>query len=135
MANNTQTIESTIIDFPRDKWKNGGSNGGDGGNDMDDLKKRVERTEENIAQIKIDLATLTARSENFASKSTLDALVTRSEAFATKSDVESVRTEIYKAKAELSKEISSISRSIWIPLTVGLVGGLLLWAAKIFLLK
>ena len=62
MANNTQTIESTIIDFPRDKWKNGGSNGGDGGNDMDDLKKRVERTEENIAQIKIDLATLTARS-------------------------------------------------------------------------
>lgn len=126
---------SNLIDFPRERWKKSGSDGNDGGSGMDDLKKRVEKTEDNIAQMQIDLATLTTRSENFASKATLDALVVRSEAFATKSDVDNVRSEIYKAKAELSREISSISRSIWIPLTVGLVGGLLLWAAKLFLLK
>ncbi|HFN6480317.1 TPA: hypothetical protein ACHFX9_003908 [Citrobacter farmeri] len=140
MANNAESSNvSNLRDFPRDKWKKGGSDGNDGGDGMDDLKKRVERTEENIAQIMIDLATLTTRSENFASKSTLDALASRSETFATKSDVESVRTEVYKAKAELSaeftKEIRSISRSIWIPLTVGLAGGLLLWAVKMFLTR
>ncbi len=140
MVNNAESNSvSNLIDFPREKWKKSGSDGNDGGSGMDDLKKRVERTEENIAQMKIDLATLTTRSENFASKATLDALVVRSESFATKSDVESVRSEIYKAKSELSsefsKEIRSISRSIWIPLTVGIAGGLLLWAIKIFLLR
>lgn len=137
MGNNVEYSNvASLKDFPREKWKKGGSDGnGGGGNSMDDLKKRVERTEENIAQIKIDLATLTTRSENFATKATLDSLVVRSETFATKADFESLRTEIYKAKAELANNINSISRSIWIPLTVGLVGGLLLWAAKIFLLK
>lgn len=140
MVNNAESgYVSNLVDFPREKWKKGGSDGNDGGNGMDDLKRRVERTEENIAQIKIDLATLTARSEHFATKSSLDSLVSRSETFSTKSDVESVRTEIYRAKAELSaeftREIRSVSRSIWIPLTVGLVGGLLLWAVKMFLTR
>ncbi len=131
MVNNAESDHvSNLIDFPREHWKKGGNGGNDGGNGMDDLRKRVEWTEENIAQIKIDLSTLAIRSENYASKSALDVLVTRSETFATKSDVETVRSEIYKAKAELSKEISSISRSIWIPLAIGL----LLWAVKIIFL-
>lgn len=140
MINNAGSNNVTnLIDFPREKWKKGGSDGNDGGDGVDDLRKRVERTEDNIAHIKVDLATLTARSENFASKTTLDSLVIRSETFSTKSEIESIRAEIYKAKGELStefsKEIRSISRSIWIPLTVGLASGLLLWAVKMFLTR
>lgn len=38
------------------------------GGDMDNLEQRVERLEKDTQQIKLDLAVLTSRSENFATK-------------------------------------------------------------------
>ncbi|RRZ93023.1 hypothetical protein EGK14_09280 [Erwinia sp. 198] len=51
---------------------------------MDILEQRVERLEEDTRQIKIDLAVLTARSENFATK-----------------------TDVAELRAELIKEIAA----------------------------
>lgn len=79
----------------------GGGNGGDDG--MDDLRRRVERTEENIAQIKIDLAKLTTRSEEFATKS--DLLSLRAEM---KDGISSLGAEISSGKVELKSETSSV---------------------------
>lgn len=90
--------------------------GDDGGSGMDDLRKRIERTEQNIEQIKIDLATLTTRSESFASKSALDTLITRSENFATKADFQTVRTEIQAVRTEIQTAISGQTK--WIAATI-----------------
>lgn len=85
--------------------------GGNGGNGMDDLKKRVERTEDNIAQMQIDLAKLTTRSEEFATKSDLLSFVTE-----LKSEISGVRSELKdetsSVKSELKGEISSFSSEL-----------------------
>lgn len=83
------------------------SGGNDGGNGVDDLRKRVERTEENITQIKIDLAKLTARSEEFATKS--DLLSLRAEM---KDEISSLRAEISSGKIELKSETSSVKSEL-----------------------
>jgi len=54
------------------------------GENMDILEQRVERLEEDTRQIKLDLAVLTARSENFATK-----------------------TDVAELRAELIKEIAA----------------------------
>ncbi|NDJ58085.1 DUF1640 domain-containing protein [Enterobacteriaceae bacterium 4M9] len=94
----------------------GGGNGG--GNDVDDLRKRVERTEDNIAQIKVDLATLTTRSEEFATKSDLQGLKSElqnsiaSQGSALKNDTTKVRTELKDEMATLRTELKGEMASL-----------------------
>lgn len=66
--------------------------GGGGGGSMDNLEKRVERLEENVADIKLNLATLTTRSENFA----------------TKADVIGIRVEMAELSGNLKQEIAEV---------------------------
>ena len=56
-----------------------------GGNKMERLTKRVDRLEQDTHQIKTDLAVLTERSQNFA----------------TKADVEGLRTDQFKLRCEM----------------------------------
>lgn len=105
--------------------------GDDGGSGVDDLRKRVERTEDNITQIKIDLATLTERSENFASQAALDALIIRSETFATKEDLGNLRAEIHKQMGSIHKEISNQTK--WIAATMIGIASATLAVAKYLL--
>lgn len=108
MVNNAESgYVSNLVDFPREKWKKGGSDGNDGGNGMDDLKRRVERTEENIAQIKIDLATLTARSEHFATKSDTDAL-----RITTQSEIHEVAVDLARLKSDLTIAINHVGSQL-----------------------
>lgn len=135
MANNAESSNIlNLKDFPRDKWKKGGSDGNDGGNGMDDLKRRVERTEENITQIKIDLAKLTARAEEFSTKSDVLALKTE-----LKTEIASLRneqkTETASLKSELQKELISVHKEIanqtkWIAATMIGTTGIALAIAK-----
>ncbi|MFJ5443575.1 hypothetical protein [Pectobacterium sp. CHL-2024] len=127
-------MQSELIDFPLNKRKVvDDPTGGDGGNRMLErvakLESDVEYIKRDVAEIKSDLKS--AKTDISAIKQDLAVLKERSENFATKSDVESLRTEIYKTKAELLSSISAISRSIWIPLAIGLA----LWAIKIFFIK
>lgn len=55
---------------------------------MEKLTQRVERLEEDTHQIKLDLAVLTARSENFATKADLAELKTE-----LKDDIAGLRTD------------------------------------------
>lgn len=135
MTNNAESSNvSNLIDFPRDKWKKGGSDGNDGGNGMDDLKKRVERTEDNIAQIKIDLSKLTTRAEEFSTKSDVLALKTD-----LKTEIASLRneqkTETASLKSELQKELISVHKEItiqtkWISATMIAIAGTALAISK-----
>lgn len=81
--------------------------GGGHGGDMDNLTKRVEQLEKDTHKIQLDLAVLTTRSEEFATKSGLAELVARSEDFATKADIESVRTDHMTLRAEVVKELAA----------------------------
>lgn len=65
-----------------------------GGNDMERLTKRVERLEQDTGQIKTDLAVLTERSKNFA----------------TKTDVDALRTDQFKLRCEMLAGFARIEK-------------------------
>lgn len=73
-----------------------------GKNEMEKLTQRVERLEEDTHQIKLDLAVLTARSENFATKADLAELKTE-----LKDDIAGLRTDQYEMRVELLREIAA----------------------------
>lgn len=83
--------------------------------DLKEVQDSLQQTNESFLKLEKNFIVLKERSENFA----------------TKSDLEILRTEIHKTKAELLSSISGITRSIWIPLAIGLA----LWAIKIFFIK
>lgn len=99
---------------PKEQTKRGGNGGNDDGGDMDNLTKRVEQVEKDTHKIQLDLAVLTTRSEEFATKSGLAELLARSDEFATKGD--------------LHKEISGQTK--WIAATIIGVAALCMTAAK-----
>lgn len=104
---------------------------------LDKLEKRVDTIEKDTHQIKLDLAVLTTRSENFA----------------TKADIESIRTEHMTLRAEVVKELTasekrtdvkfdavnkrldSISDRLLWTLMVPAIVALLLWFVKEAVLK
>ncbi len=67
-----------------------------GVNEMEALTKRVEQLEKTTHQIQQDVAVLTARSENFA----------------TKADIECLRTEQGQMRIELLGEMSQLERRL-----------------------
>lgn len=126
------TSEAPTKETPTDF---GGGNGG--GGMLDKLEKRVDTIEKDTHQIKLDLAVLTTRSENFA----------------TKADIESIRTEHMTLRAEVVKELTasekrtdvkfdavnkrldSISDRLLWTLMVPAIVALLLWFVKEAVLK
>lgn len=101
----------------RRRGSNSGQGGGDGGDMYKDLEKRVEKLESHISEIKVDLAKLVVRSENFASKADL---IEQNSSY--KSDVQTLRTEMHQSLTALHKEISSQTK--WIAGTlVAVVAG------------
>lgn len=68
----------------------GGNGGGDGS--MDNLEKRVGKLEEDVADIKLNIAILT----------------TRSESFATKADVAGMQTVMAETQGNLRREMSDL---------------------------
>lgn len=108
--------------------------GGGGGDMLDKLEKRVEKLENNVSDIKTDLATLTTRSENFATVSNQEKLFERSEGFASKIDLAKLleRSESFATKSDLHKEINSQTK--WIAGTIIAVAAICMAAAR-FLFK
>ncbi|WP_158784571.1 hypothetical protein [Pantoea sp. BAV 3049] len=135
--------ENIVPLFKHSGKDNGTGGGGDG---MDGIIKKVEQLEKDTHQIKVDMATLTERSQNFASKSALEALIERSAHFATKADLEILRTENALTRADLVKEISASesrlntkidsinNRIIW-TLLVPALTAIILWFLKVAVLK
>lgn len=124
--------ESDDTKYHEEPSHGGGNDGGDG---MDDLRKRIERTEDNIVQIKIDLAKLTMRSEEFATKSDMlavknDLLSLRTELKGETSSIKTeLKTETSTLRIEMQKELISIHKEItnqtrWIAGTMLAVAGL-----------
>lgn len=93
-----------------------GGGSGSGGGMSDNLEKRVERLETDLSAVRVDLAILKERSENFATKAELATLIERSENFATKADLE-------KAIGSVGNKITW---SIFVPLLIAVLG----WLAK-----
>ncbi|MDW8845562.1 hypothetical protein SD961_06560 [Erwinia sp. MMLR14_017] len=95
---------------------NSDKKGGDGGGTMNDLIKRVEKLEADTHQIKLDLAILTTRSENFVTKADLT-------------------HQLSLTESRISGKIDSINnRIIWTHLVPALVG-IILWFVKVAILK
>lgn len=132
-----------IVPLFKQTVKNGGAGGGDG---MDGITKKVEQLEKDTHQIRVDLAALTERSQNFAGKSALDALTERSQHFATKADLEKLRCESNLIRADVVKEISASesrlnskidtinNRIIW-TLLIPALTAIILWFVKVAILK
>lgn len=91
----------------RRRGSNNGQDGGDGGDMYKDLEKRVEKLENHISEMKVDLAKLVVRSENFASKADL---IEQNSSY--KSEAQVLRTEMHQSLAGLHKEISNQTK--WI---------------------
>ncbi|QQU57932.1 hypothetical protein [Serratia liquefaciens] len=115
--------------------------GGGHGGDMDNLTKRVEQLEKDTHKIQLDLAVLTTRSEEFATKSGLAELAARFEDVAPKSALGnfecatksalaelSTRCNEFATKGDLHKEISGQTK--WIAATIIGVAALCMTAAK-----
>lgn len=97
--------KDNILPFESGTRRAGKSDDGGNGGDMDTLIKRVEQLEKDTNQIRVDMATLT----------------TRSETFATKEDMQLIRTDMHK-------EISAQTK--WIATTIIGVAALCMTAAK-----
>lgn len=95
--------EKVVSLFPKEKAN--GTGGGNGGDEMAELIKRVEQLEKDTNQIRVDMAKLT----------------TRSETFATKEDIQLIRTDMHK-------EISSQTK--WLAATIIGIAGISLAIAK-----
>ena len=109
--------------------------GGGHGGDMDNLNKRVEQLEKDTHKIQLDLAVLTTRSEEFATKSGLAELVSRCDSFATKSDLITLKADMNKEFGSVNKEFGSIHKQFtdqtrWIAATIIGVAALCMTAAK-----
>jgi len=102
-----------------------------GGNNMEKLEKRIERVEQDLHQVKIDIAVLTERSQTFATKADLE--VIRSEHGAFKKEVIQRFDAIDKKFDTIDKKFDAIdkkfdalnNRIIWtmmVPLTLFVVG-------------
>ncbi|WP_409075767.1 hypothetical protein ACF2G4_07280 [Pantoea sp. C3] len=109
-----------------------------GGNNMEKLEKRIERVEQDLHQVKIDIAVLTERSQTFATKADLE--VIRSEHGAFKKEVIQRFDNIDKRFDAIDKKFDTIdkkfdaidkkfdalnNRIIWtmmVPLTLFVVG-------------
>ncbi|EMO3829629.1 TPA: hypothetical protein ACIJ2E_000052 [Klebsiella pneumoniae] len=105
------------LDFPEHRIvRRDPNNGGGGGGMSDNLERRVERLETDLSVVRVDLAILKERSENFATKAELATLIERSENFATKADLE-------KAIGSVGNKITW---SIFVPLLIAVLG----WLAK-----
>lgn len=98
---------------------------------MEKLEKRIERVEQDLHQVKIDIAVLTERSQTFATKADLE--VIRSEHGAFKKEVIQRFDNIDKKFDTIDKKFDAIdkkfdalnNRIIWtmmVPLTLFVVG-------------
>ncbi|HIE3617349.1 TPA: hypothetical protein ACXLW9_000337 [Yersinia enterocolitica] len=105
-----------------DSRRRGSNDGGD--NMLGNLEKRVEKLENQIGEIKTDLAKLTVRSENFATKADL---IECNGSY--KADVQTMRTEMHQAIAGIHKEISTQTK--WIAATLVGVAAICMTAAKL----
>lgn len=95
---------------------NSDKKGGEGGGSMNDLIKRVEKLEVDTHQIKLDLAILTTRSENFVTKADLT-------------------QQLSVTESRINEKIDSINnRIIWTLLVPALIA-IVLWFVKVAVLK
>ncbi len=84
-----------------------------------DLEKRIVKLEDQVGEIKTDLATLTVRSEQFA----------------TKEDVQALRAEMYQAFSGIHKDFTGLLREIsnqtkWMTATILGVAAVCMTTAK-----
>ena len=126
-----------------------------GGAMLQRLEKRVEHLETDVGEIKLNLACLTTRSEEFSTKTDMAKLVARCDEFATKTDLAKLvarcdefatktdlakltaRCDEFATKSDLHREVSSLHREIsgqtkWITATILGVAALCMTSAKLF---
>lgn len=129
---------SSVREFPRSNgtndvlWKKDGD-GGDGmyGN----LEKRVEKLEDGISSVKLDLVRLTERSEQFATKAGLLELKgeLKSEISNTKNELKlgiaNVKSELIEAMDKRFDKLEEKARWKWgsvvVPVAVGILSALI----------
>ena len=128
---NEQTTDAPLL-FPEEKIVRRRGNDEGGGEGMDDLKKRVEQLEKDTNQIRVDMATLLERSQNFATQSSLSDLSARAESFATKADLVQ---QLSASESRITSKIDSINNRIIWTLMIPAIVAILLWFVKTAILK
>ncbi|MBJ3779351.1 hypothetical protein JFY47_02260 [Enterobacter asburiae] len=134
-SNNVYPLRDVPLSFS-DTIKKGHNDGGDGGdNGMTEIIKRIEKLESDTSQIRMDVAVLMARSENFATKSDLESvradvnkLAIRSEEFLTKADFHKAVSDVNLKFVDIHKEITAQTR--WFMATLIGTAGIALAVAK-----
>ncbi|HFR0339326.1 TPA: DUF1640 domain-containing protein [Klebsiella pneumoniae] len=99
---NVQDLFSSTTDkeWPDSIDKRGG---GGGGNVTDNLEKRVDKLEDGMSAVKLDLVRLTERSEQFVTKADLSELKGD-----LKADIFDLRSGISNTKSELKLDIANL---------------------------
>lgn len=115
----SNSLPNNLVDFQSHSKNRAGRNGGSGGGGMNELIKRMARAEDNIADIKLDLARLTTRSEEFATKGDI---------FTTKNDIQALNSEMHKEFSSVYQAISNQTK--WIAATLITVATLSLAIAR-----
>lgn len=131
IPHNEQRADAPLL-FPEEKIVRRRGNDDDGGDGMDDLKKRVEQLEKDTNQIRVDMATLLERSQNFATQSSLSDLSARAESFATKADL---AQQLSASESRITSKIDSINNRIIWTLMIPAIVAILLWFVKTAILK
>ena len=101
-SNNVHDLFSSDKEWA-DTLDEDGDGAGGGGGMTDNLERRVEKLEDGVADIKLDLVRLTERSEQFTTKSDLSELKGD-----LKSDILSHKSEISNTKSELKLDIVNV---------------------------
>ncbi|WP_380198681.1 hypothetical protein [Klebsiella pneumoniae] len=114
--------------------EHGGGSGG-GGSMADNLEKRVEKLEDGISAVKLDLVRLTERSEQFVTKADLSELKgeLKSEISNTKSELKlgivNVKSELIEAMDKRFDKLEEKARWKWgsvvVPVAVGILSALI----------